>query len=266
VGPNRFTVRGRVPAGSQPLVRIHPVDDPTAFARALFIEALRREGVAVNASPLAAPSAELPEKESYAKLPRVAAYTSPPFAELIKVTLKVSHNLYASTLPILAAVKNGRKTLADGLRLQRDFLAGLGVPVETISFGGGAGGSAADAVTPRATVALLQALARRPDAAAFRAALPSLGVDGTLADVVPSGSPARGKVQAKTGTLIWTDVMNDRPLLRSKALAGYLTTARGRELVFAMFVNDVPLPRGTTSMREGKVLGRLCEIVHRHAP
>jgi D-alanyl-D-alanine carboxypeptidase/D-alanyl-D-alanine-endopeptidase (penicillin-binding protein 4) len=33
-----------------------------------------------------------------------------------------------------------------------------------------------------------------------------------------------------------------------------------------MFVNDVPLPKGTQSTREGKVLGKLCEIIYQHAP
>jgi D-alanyl-D-alanine carboxypeptidase/D-alanyl-D-alanine-endopeptidase (penicillin-binding protein 4) len=265
-GPNRFTVRGSVPAGSRPIVRIYAVDDPAAFARALFIEALRREGVAVTASPLAAPQGELPEKESYAELTRVALHSSPPFSELIKVTLKVSHNLYASTLPLLVAVKHDKRTLADGMRLQRKFLAELGVPVGTISFGGGAGGSSPDSVTPRATVRLLQGMAKRPDYELYRDALPVLGVDGTLADVVPGTSPAKGRVRAKTGTLIYQDVMNERMLLRSKALGGVMTTAKGRELTFAVFVNDVPLPKDVTSQREGKVLGKLCEIIHEHAP
>lgn len=266
VGPQRFTVRGQIPLGAKPYVRIYPVDDPARFARALFIETLRREGVAVSASPLAAPQAELPERDGYGKLERVAVFTSPPLAEALKVTLKVSHNLYASTLPLLVAVKNGKRTLPDGMRLQGQILAELGVPVETISFAGGAGGANADSVTPRATVQLLQAMAKRPDYSVYKAALPVLGVDGTLAEVVELGSPARGKVFAKTGTLSWLDLMNDRPLLRSKAMAGTLTTASGRELLFALFVNDVPLPKKGTPTREGKVLGRLCEIIHEHGP
>jgi D-alanyl-D-alanine carboxypeptidase/D-alanyl-D-alanine-endopeptidase (penicillin-binding protein 4) len=95
--------------------------------------------------------------------------------------------------------------------------------------------------------------------------LPVLGIDGTVSKVVPPGSPARGKVRAKTGTLGWFDTFNDRSLLRSKALAGTMTTAAGRPLVFAMFVNDVPLPPGVDSTREGRVLGHLCEIIYQHA-
>jgi D-alanyl-D-alanine carboxypeptidase/D-alanyl-D-alanine-endopeptidase (penicillin-binding protein 4) len=266
VGPQRFTLRGQVPAKGKPGVRIYAVDDPVNFARALFIETLRREGVAVSASPIQPPQAELPDWESYAKLRRVALFTSPPFSEVVKVTLKVSHNLYASTLPLLVAAKNGKRTLSDGMRLERHFLADLGVDVNTISFAGGAGGANADSVTPRATVQLLQAMAKRPDYPVYRDSLPVLGVDGTLADVVPSDSPARGKVWAKTGTLYWHDVLNERSLLRSKALAGTMTTAGGHTLFLALFVNDVPLPHGVAPSREGKVLGHLCEIIYQNAP
>jgi D-alanyl-D-alanine carboxypeptidase/D-alanyl-D-alanine-endopeptidase (penicillin-binding protein 4) len=264
-GPGKVVVRGRIAVNSRPVVRVSPVDDPEAFARALFIETLRREGVAVDASPLRAPGAELPERESYGKLERVAVFTSPPLAEAIKVTLKVSHNLYASTLPLLVAARHGDRTLAAGLGRQREFLESLGVDVNAVSFAGGAGGANADSTTPRATVQLLQALRKRPEFPALEAALPILGIDGTLAGVVPEDSPARGKVRAKTGTLWWTDVLNDRSVLRSKALGGVMTTAGGRPLVFAMFVNDVPLPKGVQPAREGRTLGKLCEIIYQHA-
>jgi D-alanyl-D-alanine carboxypeptidase/D-alanyl-D-alanine-endopeptidase (penicillin-binding protein 4) len=266
VGPQRFMVRGRVAQGSKPLVRIWPVDDPAGFARALFIECLRRHGVAVAASPLRPPTAPLPERGDVAKLPVAARFTSPPLSEAIKVTLKVSHNLYASTLPLLVAAKHGGRTLADGLHRQQRFLRDLGVDVSAVSFAGGAGGSNADATTPRATVTLLRAMAKRPEYPALLAGLPVLGADGTLADAVPPDSPARGKVFAKTGTLSWQDVLNDRVLLRSKALAGTMTTARGTELVFALFVNDTPLPPGETAPTEGKTLGRLSEIIYQYGP
>src|SRR6185369_362231 len=37
VGANQFAIRGKVPAGGKPQVRIYGVDDPVLFARALFI-------------------------------------------------------------------------------------------------------------------------------------------------------------------------------------------------------------------------------------
>jgi D-alanyl-D-alanine carboxypeptidase/D-alanyl-D-alanine-endopeptidase (penicillin-binding protein 4) len=263
-GPGRLVVRGRIPVTAKPQLRTHAVDDPAAFARALFIEALRRAGVAVTASPLRDPRAVLPDRDSYTRLTRVAVFVSPPLSEAVKVTLKVSQNLYASTMPLLVAARHGERTLAAGLRRQRLFLAELGVDTDAVSFGGGAGGDRADATTPRATVSLLRALAKRPEWPAIEAGLPILGVDGTLASAVAADSPARGRARAKTGTLWYEDVLNDRALLRSKALAGTLTTARGTNLVLAMFVNDVSLPRGDSPTRVGKVLGHLCEILSEH--
>jgi D-alanyl-D-alanine carboxypeptidase/D-alanyl-D-alanine-endopeptidase (penicillin-binding protein 4) len=266
VGPQRYVVRGQVPAGSAPVVRICPIDAPTGFARALFIENLRREGVQVDASSLRPPTEELPEKDAYLRLHRVGVYTSPPLSEYLKVTLKVSHNLYSSILPLLLAVKDGKRTLPAGMRRQAKVLADLGVDVKSISLESGAGGGNGDRVTPRATVQLLQGLARRPDFDVFKAALPVLGVDGTLVDVLSAGSPARGKVWAKTGTYGDSDLLNDRMLLRSKALAGVMTTKSGRPLVIALFVNEVPQPPDVVTPREGKVLAHLAEILYVYTP
>src|SRR5262249_5945299 len=126
---------GKIPAGHKPLVRVYEVSDTASFARSLFIEALGRAGVAVEASPLMDhPNAALPSRDEVAKLRQVAQLQSPPFSESAKLILKVSHNLHASTLPLLIAARNGKRTLAEGLHLQHDFLARAGVDVETISF------------------------------------------------------------------------------------------------------------------------------------
>ena len=92
--------------------------------------------------------------------------------------LKVSHNLHASTLPLLIAAHHGERTLAAGLRREGEILKGLGVDPATISFGGGAGGARADLVTPRATVALLRAMAGGPTSAPTTPPCPSSAATG----------------------------------------------------------------------------------------
>jgi D-alanyl-D-alanine carboxypeptidase/D-alanyl-D-alanine-endopeptidase (penicillin-binding protein 4) len=182
------------------------------------------------------------------------------------VILKVSHNLYASELPLLLAVKHGERTQPEGMRRQGKVLAKLGVDIKSISLESGAGGGNGDKVSPRATVQLLLAMRKRDDWAVFEAALPVLGVDGTLADAVGKDSPARGKVKGKTGTYTDRNLLNGRPHLRAKSLAGVMTTAKGKTLVFTLFVNDVLLPQGADSRREGRVLGKLSEIIQQNAP
>jgi D-alanyl-D-alanine carboxypeptidase/D-alanyl-D-alanine-endopeptidase (penicillin-binding protein 4) len=262
VSPGRISIRGQIAADHKPLVLIHEVEDAASFARALFIEALTRAGIAVDATPLGVNRADLlPPRDSYSKLKRLAVLGSPPLSESLRLILKVSHNLHANTLPLLIAAKNGKRTPAAGLEWQHDFLKKAGVEVETISFADGGGGDRGDFVTPRATVQLLSYMAGRPDFAVYRDALPILGVDGTLSTTVPPDSPARGKVRAKTGTLVASNLMNRSALLTSKALAGYAETKSGRKLVFAMFVNNVPLRQARDRDRVAAVLGKLCEVI-----
>jgi len=263
LGEGRFYVTGQIAEGHAPVVRVQEIVDAAAFARTALIEALTRAGVRVDAPSLAPlEKSVLPETSQVRELPIVATHISPPFSEAARLILKVSHNLHASTLPLLVAQRHGERTLAAGLKRQRAFLEKAGVDVDSISFGGGAGGDPADCVTPEATVQLLQHMASRPDFGVYREALPRLGVDGTLAKNVPQTSPARDKVQAKTGTLYSGNTMNGTTLLTSKALAGYMTTASGRELTFALFVNRAHLRDGVTAKTFGDDLARICEIVY----
>ncbi len=96
-----------------------------------------------------------------------------------------------------------------------------------------------------------------------------LGRDGTLAKSVGADSPARGHARAKTGTYFVENDLDGTTVLTSKALAGYLETASGRSLVFAAFVNNVPLdaPKPSRSISDataeaGRLLGKLCEALY----
>jgi D-alanyl-D-alanine carboxypeptidase/D-alanyl-D-alanine-endopeptidase (penicillin-binding protein 4) len=259
----RVLVRGQIAEDQKPLLRVHEVEDAASFARSLFIEALRRNGVRVDASPIMNNRPELLSvRDFYRREDRVAQLTSPPFSESIRLILKVSHNLHASLLPLLTAAKHGKRTLAEGMLLEKEFLDRAGLDVDTISFGGGAGGSSGDWTTPRATVQLLHHMSTRPDFQAYEAALPLMGVDGTLAQTVDQNSPVRARVRAKTGTLYWDNLLNERFLLKSKGLAGYLNTESGRKLAFAFFVNNAHLQTADDTARIGKVLARLCEIFY----
>ncbi|MFO0947879.1 MAG: D-alanyl-D-alanine carboxypeptidase/D-alanyl-D-alanine-endopeptidase [Planctomycetota bacterium] len=263
ISPGRLQLKGRIAEGRSPVLLIHEVKDPASFARSLFIESLRKAGVAVAASPFDDndPHA-LPGFDRYSELPRVALLKSPPFSETAKLILKVSHNIGASALPLLLATRQGKRTLRDGLRLEADFLGGIGVDGSSISFGSGAGGSPADFTTPRATVQLLQGMSKHSQFQAYQNALPILGVDGTLAEAVDADSPVRGHAQGKTGTFYFANALNGEIILTSKALAGYLQAKSGRSLIFAMVVNNVRLKAPSDRVTIGKILGKLCEILY----
>ena len=261
-GPGRILVKGRMPATQKPSIRVWHVEDPASFARTLLIEALQRAGVKMDASPVGKnPSARLPPQGAVASLPQVALLTSPPYAETVKLILKVSHNLGADITPLLIAARHGRRSFEEGMALIGAFLKRAGVDIESISLADGQGGERSNQVTPLSVVQLLRYMATRPDFEAYYNAQPILGVDGSLAHTVKPGSPARGKVHAKTGTIVTGDLLNDRGILLVKGLAGYMTSSRGRKLAFAFYVNNMPMNDLNDIITVGNDLGRLAEIV-----
>ena len=261
--PDQIVVQGQIPVGSDPLLQTFQVEDPASFARTLFIEALARQGVTIEASAVGPnPDERLPASDAYTEGDRVALLTSLPFSETIKVILKVSMNRGADTLVFLLAVKNGKRTVADGLAAIRPFLEGIGADPTAISLADGRGNERADLFSPRSVAALLSGMAARPDFTAYHDALPILGVDGTEWMSLPSTSPALGKIVAKSGTTIAGDLMNDEYLLLGKADAGYMTAKSGRQLVWAVYVNDVLSADLLDLIDVGADIGTIAEAIY----
>jgi D-alanyl-D-alanine carboxypeptidase/D-alanyl-D-alanine-endopeptidase (penicillin-binding protein 4) len=90
-------------------------------------------------------------------------------------------------------------------------------------------------VTPTVLAKAVLASLDTPTLAGVAAGLPVAGLSGTLKDRFDDKAEkvARGNVHAKTGTLVGV-----------AALAGYLTTADGARLVFAIIANKA---RGQTT-------------------
>ncbi|MFZ4272899.1 D-alanyl-D-alanine carboxypeptidase/D-alanyl-D-alanine endopeptidase [Streptomyces arboris] len=236
----RIQLSGTIAAGSEPALKVSPIADPAAFGRTALIEALGRAGVAVTANPTGAnPVGRLPG--SYEGRPRVALFTSPPYAQYAKLIFKVSHNLGGNLAICLMAVAAGSKECMDGFPVLADFLDRAGVDRKQVQLLDGRGGNPIDRTTPKAVVQLLSHWHRTPEAAVFRNALPILGVDGLLADNC-TDCPARGKVFAKTGAAVGLDALNNRLAVGAITIAGYLDKGNGRFDVFFAGVNGASTP------------------------
>ncbi len=260
--PGHLQLRGSVPAGHAPVVYVHQIENPPAFARTAFIEALRRAGVAVNVTSTAPnPTALLPAKGSYPAANQVAVFVSPKLSEYVKLIMKVSLNLGANLAVCLLAVHDGKTDCLDGLAGAQRFLSRTAkVDTGQVALSDGQGGSPTDLVTPQAVVDLLRYMAGRADFARYKPVLPILGVDGSLADV-QSGTPAAGHVFAKTGTLVVGDLLNNRPLLASKALGGYIDTKDGSHLAFSLMVNNAPFAEINDVLGINNDLGKISALI-----
>jgi D-alanyl-D-alanine carboxypeptidase/D-alanyl-D-alanine-endopeptidase (penicillin-binding protein 4) len=258
---NRVTMTGSIPADAArvPVIHTWQVQDPPAFARTLLIEALNRAGVTVAAAALGSNLASrLPSRSAVALLPAQAVLVSPPFSEEAKLILKVSHNLGADTLPLLLAIREGERTYSAGMRILRSWVGQrVGVPADQLELRSGSGSD--DRLTPEVHQLWLRYMLTRRAFPAFFAALPILGVDGSLTDVA-KGSPAAGFVRAKTGTTFGADAQGN-PILQTKALAGYVDTVGQRRLAYALFVNDVPVSTVQDILIANELLGQISVLI-----
>jgi serine-type D-Ala-D-Ala carboxypeptidase/endopeptidase (penicillin-binding protein 4) len=240
--PGRIVVAGQVPADLASWVQVVQIEDPAAFARTALIEALERAGVTVAAPPAGPnPVDRLPAVDNYAAEDLVAVHESLPFAENLKLIEKVSHNQHADMLIYLLAMRQGKTTFDEGMLEVGAFLERAGLDPALASLSDGRGNEYTDLFSPRTVSQLLAYMATRPDFPAFFAALPVMGVDGTETTTVPADSPVAGKAAAKSGLTVAGDLMNGRALVMARALAGYLTGRSGREVVFGIYLNNVPL-------------------------
>jgi D-alanyl-D-alanine carboxypeptidase/D-alanyl-D-alanine-endopeptidase (penicillin-binding protein 4) len=235
-----ITLRGRIAADSAPLLQVARIPHPADFARTAFIQALRRQGISVSASAAGVnPDEELPRERSLKPAKRVALRVSDPLSEYVKVILKVSYNRGTALMTCLLAVAAGSKECADGLASIVANNAALGVsPLTTYPFDG-AGSDDRDRSSPIAATTFLSNVLSQPYGSALYDGLPILGVDGNLRET-GLGSPAAGKIRAKTGNRIGFPTANNG-IAGAQTRMGYIEAASGRRLVYADFIRDVPL-------------------------
>jgi D-alanyl-D-alanine carboxypeptidase/D-alanyl-D-alanine-endopeptidase (penicillin-binding protein 4) len=189
---------------------------PAAYAALQLRGALRADGVSVHGGGAAMAPAGAAV---------LATASSPPLATLLGLTLPPSDNLFAEALlKDLGARYGGAGTTAAGAAVVRATLARLNIHPHVLD---GSGLSHSDSTTPQQVVSLLTALAHSPLGAVLRKDLAVAGHSGTLSERMRH-TPASGRCQAKTGTLI--GVSN---------LAGYCQAQNGDILAFAFFCDGI---------------------------
>lgn len=265
--PGSLLVRTWGTAPAQGLHAPLAVEDPADFAAAALTDALRRRGVTIKGDASAAhrysegtgdfngeraetlklaPRAMVTMEAPLDNRRVLARHVSPPVAQDIMVTNKVSQNLHAELLLRLlgkAFAKDG--SLAQGTRVVRQFMVDAGVSDADFFFYDGSGMSMDDRISPRAFTQLLTYASHQPWGGAWRNTFPIAGEDGTLEGRFRN-SPLKGRLWAKTGTLNETS-----------ALSGYLTAASGRTIAFSILVNG----RRPGSHAEVPAMEKICEAI-----
>jgi serine-type D-Ala-D-Ala carboxypeptidase/endopeptidase (penicillin-binding protein 4) len=245
---------GTIPRGAAEFKVNIAIHDPARFAATLLKEALQRRGIRVHGRVERMDArARVAQPFDETKLIELAAVSSQPLTELLKVVNKPSQNLHTelllrqlsklyrpsaitqmdgggeiATAQVAALDSYGRPQPSNtlGNEVRKQFLQRIGVDIQPLSLRDGSGLARQDLVTPRATVRLLDFMRTHQHADHFRASLPIAGVDGTLERRLRN-TAAANNVRAKTGTLSYVN-----------ALSGYVTTKRGQLLIFSLMGNN----------------------------
>ncbi|MGA1602669.1 MAG: D-alanyl-D-alanine carboxypeptidase/D-alanyl-D-alanine endopeptidase [Prochlorothrix sp.] len=222
-----------------------------------FAAALDRSGIRVQNQALIDPTGVGLVPSDWAG-ESLATYPSPSVAQLVATANQTSQNLYAEALvqwlgqPLAlgpggvgSAANTGANVPANpesnprgvpweqGLDRLEATLVNLGIPGDQMVLADGSGLSRRNLLTPRATVALLQALARSPHQTTYRQSLAIAGERGTLRWRF-QGTNLEGRFQGKTGSM--TGIY---------ALAGYVQPPQFEPIVFSAFINHADASYGT---------------------
>lgn len=186
----------RVGSASEPVAVSIP--QPTQHFLDRFQQILAANHIAVSQTAIAVDPLVTPAEE-------IAAVQSPRLADLIVETNQHSNNIYAESLlrqlgGDLPTSNPLSTSLATGINTLKATLTQLGVDPNQYRLRDGSGLSRQNLISPTALVQTLQAMARSPHAARYRASLSTAGISGTLRSRFRD-TPVEGRFYGKTGAL-----------------------------------------------------------------
>ncbi len=243
-GTSRLELRGLVPLRGRTISQTVSVDNPTmyfvtALRQALIADGIDVRGPAVDVDDLDAPPAR------GAAMP-IVTHQSQPLSMLVTPLLKLSQNQYAETLLKTIGAGGGIGTAETGRAAVRSVLDGWGIGTGGLIQVDGSGLSRYNYVTPETLVAILSHVDRDERLRGpYEAALPIAGRDGTLEGRM-KGTAAEGNARVKTGSMA-----------NVRAMAGYVQTADGEKLAFAILANNLDAPGGAVSAANDAIVVRL---------
>ena len=233
---NRVEVWGELAPGAKGFGVRLSVHNPALWAARIFVAALKARNIVVDGEASARSSRSAPgQRFEPSQATEVASITSAPLSQIARVTNKESNNLYAEL--ILRTLGRERRAMLRtpeppgrergddeaGTELIKVWLERNGIDTTGTALHDGSGLSRLNLVTPEGTAHMLTVVSKSSNHS-FRESLPIAGHDGTLGGRMKT---ITGRAFAKTGSLIYVN-----------SLSGYVMTANGETLAFAIFCND----------------------------
>ena len=163
------------------------------------------------------------------ELQPIATLRSPTLADILRVTLEKSHNLYAEAMLRRLAPWGYR---ADALKREQTLLTDAGLDVESARIYDGSGLTRANSMTPHFLASLLDYSIRQPWGNRYLGYFPLAGREGTVRRLLAT-SPLSGQLALKSGSMNGV-----------QTYAGYKLDSNGNPThVVVIMVNDFTTAR-----------------------
>ena len=240
LGGNKVYVSGQIPIDGRAYTTASTVHRPARWFVAILREALAKRGVVVEGEDKTVNWLERYPVD-YTRMVNLGNVYSQPMAELVRLMMKQSQNLYAQLLLLQVgavapqASEDQVTTEERGLEALDKFLRQAGLSQREVHLEEGSGLSRGALVTPNAITGLLRYMWNHSQREAFIASLPVSGQDGTLTGRL-KGETVRGHVRAKTGTLDHVSALSGYLHVEASS-AGPLNT-NTNTLAFSVILNQ----------------------------
>jgi len=223
LGKNDFAVRGAMP-------------NPARSCADMFASFLRTHGVGVSSNTMQVYS----QPDS---LRAVLDYYSSDYYTIAQYTNHTSNNVYAESIfKYLGHARFGKGSFANGSKAIGEFMSERNIERSGVRIVDGSGLSRLNRVTADFICRYLAAMSKEPCYNDFMQSLAEVGESGTAKSMLPD-LPKDISIHLKTGSLD-----------EVKAYAGYITTAKGDTLAFAIISNGYECSSKAASDRLNKIL------------
>ena len=243
-------VRGELPLNRRHFVVKGSMPEPALQAAQLLDAALRKAGIGTGELPM---SRRLCRKQSRPVAPVRNIFDtlfSPPLSAIITQTNTHSINLFAEQCMMHAGIALGAVARLDiAIDSVLHFWQRRGLNIHDINVTDGSGLSQYDTFTARQMVFLLRYMKNRsPYFDTFYRSLPLAGKTGTLKNMFRK-TYAKGRLRAKSGSVD-----------RARAYAGYVKSKSGRDIIFAVNINNFSCSSRKARRKLAKIMDALANL------
>ncbi len=244
-----FDIQGYYPPGQGNSLMVGTLPDPALAAAYQLDQWLNRNGIRVNDTATTIRELKLWHKTLPGERKEILATNSKTLYSIISETNLVSRNLFAEhILKHMGLRRSGIGNRQSGLNAEAGFWSSKKMDTGGLFLHDGSGVSRFNGITVKQLAFILSFMknkTRHYDS--FKNTLPEAGKTGTMRRM-GKDTDAEGHVFAKSGTMS-----------RVSSYAGYVTTLKGKTLIFAIIANNFSCNFAEIKAKYEKIMVRMAD-------